>query len=768
MADAGALGRAGAIALLLCSVLLWSRSRRADARRGRACAVAALFVALGIHGMGAQLERADAARIEAPRDALLEGRVARVASRPGGLALELHRVRAVSGDPLPARLRLSAPAGSIRERLLLPGDQLRLRARLRPAEGRVNPGRPDPARRWARAGIGGLGHVVHPELVARLPQREGFRLLASLHGFRSRAALRLRQRGAGGGLLAALALGDRGALPAEVREGCRKLGISHLLAVSGLHLALLAVMALRIALPLCARVSRTDPRGAALVAALGAAAVYALLAGFGVPVRRALILLIALAASRSAGRSVHWSAPLAGAALWILGREPQALFDPGAQLSFAACAGLAGSTRPGPRGARGVRGMLFSSATALAATAPVAAGAFGSVAPWGWASNAVAIPWTALLLLPVALAAALWAGLAPAGGGVPLDLAAALGSASVAAVVWLSERLPLLAATEPAPSALLAGVLAALGTMRLRSLRGRLLASAAIATGLALAPAASDPGPLPRAVFLDVGQGDATVIQGRRGTLLVDAGRAFPAGDVGRSVVLPALRSLGVTRLDALALSHADLDHRGGAVSVLRAIPVDELWLPGGGLAEPAFAEAVAAAHERGVSVRERARGATPVWLGDLRVATLWPPARGGPSSRNDRSLVLRVEVDGLRLLLPGDLEADAEAALLQSPGALRAHVLKLAHHGSRTSSTPDFLAAVGPDVAVASAPRFGRFEMPHAEVRDRLRRAGSALWWTGRDGAVGVALGRRLWVRGWRQPPSRRRAAMPLRASRR
>jgi len=256
--------------------------------------------------------------------------------------------------------------------------------------------------------------------------------------------------------------------------------------------------------------------------------------------------------------------------------------------------------------------------------------------------------------------------------------------------------------------------------------------------------------------LLDVGQGDAVLVQGRRGALLVDAGIAVPEGpDLGQTIVVPALRALGVTRLDLVVASHADLDHRGGLPAVLRSLPADRLWLPYGGVSDPAFAELVAAARAAGVRVEEQGVGGAPLQAGDLDVTPLWPPSERPRTSGNDASLLLRVGVAGRTILLPGDLEAGAEAELLAAGARLRADVLKLAHHGSRTSSSAAWLAAVDGAIAIASAPRFGRFGMPHAEVVERAQAAGYTLWWTGRDGAVLIGLEPVLHVRGWRRAPA-------------
>jgi len=256
-------------------------------------------------------------------------------------------------------------------------------------------------------------------------------------------------------------------------------------------------------------------------------------------------------------------------------------------------------------------------------------------------------------------------------------------------------------------------------------------------------PRALTPSP-PRLVALDVGSGDALLVQGREASLLVDAGSAMPGRfDRGRDAVLPALRALGVRALDLVVATHADLDHRGGLPAVLASLPVGALWLPRGGASDPDFAPLVAAARAAGVRVEEVGRGSPSLVRGDLRVRPLWP-APGAGGSQNERSLALRVEVGARSLLLLGDLGAN-ERALLADPMSLRADVLVLPHHGSRRSSSPALLAAVDAAVLVVSAPCGGRLPSP-AALR-RARSAGGALWWTGRDGAVLVGLGERVVV---------------------
>lgn len=714
-------------------------------RPAAACLVAA---SAGAAALAGQLEAARSAQAWAGGERVVEARVEALERTPWGWWATLSAVVAVDrgSEPLPGRIRLAGdptPAGLPRFEDALPGDRVRARLRLRAQAGLRNPGGRDADAAARRAGQGLGARLVHPALHVRLASGR----LERLHALRARLARELSGAGAGGPLLAALAVGARGALRAETREAFAALGVSHLLAVSGLHLALVAALVfagLRRALVRWSALARArDTRLAALAGACGAGLGYALLAGWGVPVRRALVLLLALGAAWLRGRPTARLAPLWLAALWILAAEPDALFVAGAQLSFAASAGLLLAAPVARRGALGAT--LATSAAALAVTAPLAALHFGARAPLALLANLLLVPWTALLLLPAALVAALalacgLPGSAALLGGAELAARATLRASEAAAAAlpaaWAG-------AAPPGIWCLAAGALGLLA-LRTRSLALRSGVAAALSALLALAPAAPlGPAP-PRALFLDVGQGDAALVQGRRAALLVDAGVALPGGglDLGRVAVLPALRALGVARLDLVVASHADLDHRGGLVAVLAALPVGAVWLPRGASRDPGFAALRRAAAARGVPLHERGAGDPALVLGDLRVTPLWPRGPASEAERNDTSLVVRVDVAGRRLLFPGDLEAAGEAGLLASGADLASDVLKLPHHGSRSSSSPRLLAAVAPGVAVASAPCRGRFAMPHPAVAERLRDAGAALWWTGRDGAVWLALG--------------------------
>ncbi len=696
--------------------------------------------------------------------------------RAQGLELALERVAGAA----PARVRIPERVQLLLARdersplaEALPGQRWRLALRLRAPLPARNPGGADAERRLARAGVAASARLAHPALAVRLPERDRGAWLARVEALRMRLAQPLQALGPGGALLLALALGDRSGLDPALGDDLAELGLSHLLAVSGMNVGVAAGASYALCLALLRRsawlCARRDARPLALAAALAAALGYALLCGFAVPVRRALFFLAALAAGLL--RPLPRGQPLALAALLVLAAEPEALFDAGAQLSFAASAALLLAPRapraapaggPAPRLARALRELVDSSSLAALATAPLAAWHFGRLAPAALPANLVAVPWVTGLLFPGALAAVAWAALpAPLREHALLRPAverfAALADASAGLAQRAALASPGLSAAGGVGAAGLALALApGLLAWRWRScgaraaLAGLQLGALALAAGGSIAPAP------PRLALFDVGQGDAALVQGRAHSLLVDAGAALPGGsDQGRVAVLPALRALGVSRLAAAVASHADLDHRGGLASVLRGIPVAELWLPPDAARNPSYAPLRELALARGVRVRALAAGDRLQPLGELEVEVLWPPREARALSDNDASLVLRVRVGGVALLLPGDLERAGERALLASGADPSAAILKLGHHGSRSASSDAFLAAVGAELALASAPCYGRFGMPHAEVRAALRRAGSSLWWTGRDGALLIGLARPLWLRPWRAAPA-------------
>jgi competence protein ComEC len=251
-----------------------------------------------------------------------------------------------------------------------------------------------------------------------------------------------------------------------------------------------------------------------------------------------------------------------------------------------------------------------------------------------------------------------------------------------------------------------------------------------------------DPGIL-EAVFFNVGKADAAYVRPPESKgFLVDGGLKNEFFDSGTSVIMPFLRWKGVNSLDAVFVSHADMDHIGGLFSTLTRIPADSVYFNHCEGSGDEIRKLFEIASAKGAALRCLDGFYPPVRFGDVTVQFLNPPVkklRGGSRrvNLNDTSLCMRIEYGHVSFLFTGDLERDGEAALLASGKDLRATILKVGHHGSKTSSGRSFLEAVQPKYAIisAGAPPYQRG--PSKEVRERLQSAGAEVLWTGRDGAV-------------------------------
>jgi competence protein ComEC len=578
------------------------------------------------------------------------------------------------------------------------------------------------------------------------------RAVEQAHAAAAAAAGRDAATGPGLGLVRALVLADAGAVPEGWRRGLRRSGLAHLLAVSGLHVGLVAATALLLAAPL--------PWRGRLLVGLAAVAGYLLLAGPRPALLRAALMALLAVVALLGERTPSAPNALAVAVALLVLQRPALVTDLGFRLTATATAGIvllgpclergwrrrgregrAPSGWPGGRAAEAVVRALAATVAAQLASLPVAAPSFHLVSLTAPLGNLVAVPWTALTL-----AAGLgWSLLAlldprPAAACLPLlDLLAA-------PFGWPAAGSPAAWGTVPAvapvvASSLLAAAVAAWAARPLR--RAALLLVAA-----ALLPAWrwGDGGPRAHGgielVIFDVGQGDAILLRDGDGAVLVDGG-GWPRGDLGGRVLLPALAHEGVTELRAVVLTHGDRDHCGGLVDLASYMSLGEVWLgagqpPGEGCAtELTAAAATQGARVRRVAAGDRAR------LGRWRIRVLHPPAGERPARDNDASLVLLAEARGRRVLLAGDLEARGEGALVGRWGdGLRAEVLKVAHHGSGGSSGAGFLAAVGARLALVSAGAGNPYGHPAPAALARLSRGRSAVLRTDRDGCLHLAWG--------------------------
>lgn len=593
-------------------------------------------------------------------------------------------------------------------------------------------------------------------LAAEPPEVEG-RSVASIRG-RMEGRLRALLPGHAA-VVEALLLGRRERLDPEVRERFVRAGLIHLLAISGMHVGLLAG-----ALLLGAAVLRLPVRAAA-AGTLGLVWVYLL--GIGAPpsaVRAGVMLSLGLI-----GRLLqrpHAVAPVvAAAALAILALDPLAVLEPGFQLSFAGVCGVIAAGRwartglPGAirrrRWARYGAEAVLVSLGAFLLTAPITAYHFGGIAPVAVVANLPAVPLMGLAVVATALAALTspllpsLGGLLAGGAGVALDL--------LNGVALLAGRVPygFVEIARPGPRevaaccALVAGVAL---TRRARPLVRAPVAAGAVAAVLLFLPAATRGTGL-EIHFLDVGQGDAVALRTPAGRwVLVDAGPRTDRSDAGERRVLPFLRSRGVGRIELLVLTHPHSDHIGGAPAVLRALEVGRLMEPGLPVGAPLYLETLRVAEERGVPWTA-ARGGRRVEIDGVKLEFLWPDDDhlDAPPDANDISAVVRVRYGEFTLLLTGDVPEHVEHGLVEREGAaLRAQILKLGHHGSRTSTSTELLGAVKPELGVVSAGRRNRYGHPSPEVLVRLEERGIPVARTDREGTISVRVApdTRTWTR--------------------
>jgi competence protein ComEC len=529
-----------------------------------------------------------------------------------------------------------------------------------------------------------------------------------------------------GGLLRALVSGDRGSLSEEVRQTFVRSGTAHLLAISGLHVGWIFALT-----QICVHLAlRSVPslgilrraRSWSLTCGVLAASAYAALSGFGVPALRAAAMAFAGTLAVLGGRpGATWNV-LALAALVVLAWSPASLFEPAFALSFVAVMGILIWRPSGGR----IRRLAHSTLGAGLATAPLVAAIGAPLPPASLLANMVAIPFFGAVVLPLALCASVLEALGPVA-----HAAAELGIRLLE--VFAGGDL-LEGSTQPVPRALsIAGLSFLVRLLWLRRGIGALAAGAITALGVF---ASDPPAPGQSLLFLDVGHGDATVLRSADRAWLIDAGPQYGRFDAGRYVVRPALRAVSLGRLEVLVLTHADRDHIGGARTILATMPVGELWMSRASYEADALEPVRRVAAQRGVPIRLAAAG-DRARLPPLEVSVLWPPAGLRTSASNDTSLVLRIDGPHGCAMLPGDAPTDVERRLTR--GQQRCEVLKLAHHGSRTSTGRAWLERLQPWLAVASAGGRPASPLPHADVARRLRIESVTLYRTHALGAIRV-----------------------------
>src|SRR5262245_6216408 len=677
----------------------------------------------------------------------LEGRdveiVGVVSSLPApgerGVRFEFEVEWASGGERLPRKLLLwwyrSALAES--EPALLagavhPGERWQFTVRLRRPHGNLNPNGFDYEAWLLERGIGATGYVRQRGVQQLLGRRDS--LLDRVE--QAREAIRARFYAALGatpaaGILSALAVGDQRAIAAEEWRLFSRTGVTHLMSISGLHVTLVSGLLAWLVSAVWRRVPwlalRLPARKAAAIAAILGAFGYTLLAGFAVPAQRTCYMVTVVALALWMGRIASPTRTLALALAVVLAADPWAPLSAGFWLSFGAVALIfyvaAGWTGREARVAQWVR-VQWAVTLGLA---PAVLLLFGQVSLAGPLANAVAIPLVSVIVTPLALAAAV----------IPLDAILAL---AAWLVEWLLQFLEMCAALPgalwqqhaPAPWTVALALVGVAWVLAPRGFPGRASGLALLAPAFLLPPAAPSPGEAWITAF-DVGQGLAVMVRTASRTILYDAGTTFgPDADSGGRILVPELRAAGTSHVDLMVLTHEDADHIGGALTVLQSISVYGL------------ASSLPQAHALNSLVaapRHCASGERWEWDG-LRFSFLHPRSGEPVVRRNNQSCVMKIEAGCASMLLTGDIERQAEVPLALDP-LVKADVMLVPHHGSRTSSSREFIDAVAPRWALIPTGYRNRFGHPNAEVLERYRAAGATLMRTDLDGAIHVVLDR-------------------------
>lgn len=545
----------------------------------------------------------------------------------------------------------------------------------------------------------------------------------------------------------ALVYGDRQAMSAELEESYQQLGLIHLLAISGSHITILIAACYYVLLRL------GSTREAATVLLLIIIPLYMYIAGASPSVVRASVMAVVVLSCLLFSKRISGIDALSLSAICMLMFDPYVLFDIGFQFSFSSTfVLLLSSTSILSAEKSMLHNMWNVAAAAQLASLPVSLHYFGQISPYSIIFNLIYVPFLSFIILPLCLCAlflSLFLPLVSQWVEVLLSLLLSISNK----VLFLSEKLPYNKLIFGQAPAWLTGcyciVILFLFVAWEDKSRKKYVLPAGGALLLLLTAHYISPyfNPYGNITFLDVGQGDAIVIRlpYAKGTYMIDTGGAIALPkqewqkrknefSVGGDIVVPYLQSEGIRRIDKLILTHGDGDHVGAALDVLSSVWVGEVVLGRKNSYSDMEQHILQEAQQKGIRIALAGNGMK--WRnGDAYFEVLSPFGEEG--KENDQSVVLRARVGGLIWLFTGDLEERGEDQLIQSYSNLSADVLKVGHHGSKTSTSEVLLEAVQPRLAVISVGRKNRYGHPHEEVLQRLTQYGAEIWRTDEDGAI-------------------------------
>ena len=562
------------------------------------------------------------------------------------------------------------------------------------------------------------------------------------------------------GLLIGLLAGDRSSIPDSLQSGFRRAGIVHVLAISGFHVVLLSGMVLLLLKATCM------PHKLARILSVILMLLYAPIAGGSPAVYRAVFMFTVVQIGSLFQRKADSLNSLGVALLILTEMNPQILWNVGFQLSASATAGIIAYGKRSPLVFKNeaiaknpiwkfleshVWSAIWITLVATASTAPFLIWSFHSLSPVSIVGNIFVVPLVSLgmqagifaLLLPIPPVAQIFC----AAAGFLFRLSAYLVS-RISAISIASMTV----GPFPAWILILFGVLIlSIGAYKKNRFAQIIFLSISLTFGAFCLGTELDIKTHPswRVVVLDIGQGDCIFVQSPRGNAyLVDVGVNSGKRNVANDKIIPFLQENGIWRLKGIIVTHPDLDHFSGASVLMKEFPVENLWVQECSriTEKPEWLEVLKTASERNIPIQDLRRGMlfSETTRQNLNKLNLWEMRILHPDpyhcgETNSESITIRISGVGGSMLLTGDLTKEGEKEILATDISLKADILKLGHHGSKTSSSREFLKAVSPDIAIASNGRHNKFHHPHKQVVERLDSLKIPLLNTSQKGTVQV-----------------------------